>query len=88
MANPFVMVRRFAFSRGDVVRRVVKKPGRTCDWCGRTRLTGNLFQYGWLSDDRAEPTWDVKNNGTGGRVNALFCSIGCRDTYFDLPKEG
>lgn len=71
----YVQVRRDPFAREDLMREAIgaKMHSTTCAWCGQTRKHGGLFHYGVSRDDRPEIAWDSK----------LFCSIGCRDTYYE-----
>lgn len=66
------MVWRDAYARQELHRATIKPShGETCNWCGNLNRRGNLFQYR-IETDAGRKFFDDK----------LFCSVGCRDSYY------
>ena len=76
--SAYSVVSRDPFARLDVVRRVMLDftlgiRDAACEECGCQPASHGLFEYGIEYDDKpGRPIWDGK----------LFCSIGCRRSYF------
>lgn len=74
MALDYLQVSHDSFARQSLVKREVDACGRTCQWCGRIRRNGKLYQYGTERDDRP----GLHNIAWHG---GLFCIKVCHDSY-------
>lgn len=68
------LVMRDSFAREELHRKAVQTAD-SCDWCGRTRKNGTLYEYSSVRDDRPSRP---------ATLRGLFCSNACCKTYHEI----